>query len=424
MTPEEPSFGDEIIQDKVPEHTAPRRDFFRPWHRVRKEYIRSRQWNLLTERMVERYWKRELQQPEHEFSLDDSQASDLPFEPNANSFLKRPLKCLVIPGEDLLDLRALYRDLERLNCSIRYLGFNESGGSKQSDTQVHISNNAVTSLPRVWKDSMVLHDRFEAIAQSESQATRYLREYGPFHVVNLDLCGSLFPNTAKASGEYYEALGALLRYQCVRQNAEWLLFVTTMVEPSVVHAADFNKLCGPTRRNYDDHRRFAELIASQVPEGAFPASPLTIQFSSLSEEQMVRLFGLAFGKWLLTLCQGAQPKWTVAMRRSFVYSMNERKGAVMLSLAFEFKPNIAPPVDNTGMTAIRPSPNAFPSELECATKILESTANIRDVEAILAADPGLRDQLRDAQATLLEAAGYDRAAYLKWVADGEVSSGT
>ena len=323
----------------------------------------------------------------------------------------------------MLDLRALYRDVDDLNCTIRYLGFNESAGSTQAETQVHISNNALTSLPKIWKDSMVLHDRFEALAHPESQAMRYLKEYGPYHVVNLDLCGSIFPNTAKAPSEYYQALGEVLRFQCMRQNVEWLLFITTMVEPSIVHVDEFNKLCGPTRRNYDEHLEFAGLLECLIPPSTFPTTPPPpVDVSGLSEHQLVQLFGLAFGKWLLSFCQAAQPQWIVAMRRSFVYSMNDSKGAVMMSLAFELKPNILPPTDTTGMTTMQSVPKSFPSEVECAKKLVESVANIRNVEDILAEKPDLRNELRDAQALLLEEAGYDRDAYLKWVADGEPRS--
>jgi hypothetical protein len=40
------------------------------------------------------------------------------------------------------------------------------------------------------------------------------------------------------------------------------------------------------------------------------------------------------------------------MSRSFRYSINEEKGAVMLSLAFEMTPNFTPPVDATGMSKL------------------------------------------------------------------------
>jgi hypothetical protein len=173
---------------------------------------------------------------------------------------------------------------------------------------------------------------------------RYLKEYGPYHVVNLDLCGSMFPNTAKPPTEYYQALGEVLKFQCVRQNIEWLLFITTVVEPANVHVDELNKLCSPTRTNYDSHKDFAELLECLVPPSTFPtAPPPSIEVSELSEEQLV--------------------------------------------------------------------PN----------KLVESVANIRNVEDILANEPDLRSELRDAQARLLAMAGYDPEAYLKWVAEGEPS---
>jgi hypothetical protein len=97
------------------------------------------------------------------------------------------------------------------------------------------------------------------------------------------------------------------------------------------------------------------------------------------------------------------------MRRSFRYWINEEKGAAMLSLAFELKPNVAPPVDTTGMAKLELQPKKFPSESEIAIKLAESVANIRDVAAELSSDPAL------------ESAGYDRDAYLKWVSDGELN---
>jgi hypothetical protein len=94
----------------------------------------------------------------------------------------------------------------------------------------------------------------------------------------------------------------------------------------------------------------------------------------------------------------------------------------MLSLAFELKPNITPPTDASGMTTTtQPLPKPFPTEVECANKLVESVANIRNVEDILANEPDLRSELRDAQARLLAMAGYDPEAYLKWVAEGEPS---
>jgi hypothetical protein len=271
---------------------------------------------------------------------------------------------------------------------------------------------------------MVVRDQFEALGSPESMATQYLKRFGPYHVVNLDLCGSIFPNTVSDSAPFYEALAGLLRYQCREQRSEWLLFITTMVQPNVVHPERFNLLGQPTRRNYDQHPDFANLITGMIPEAAFPAAPPPpIDTAPLDNGQLIQLFSLAFGKWLLSFCQTAQPQWTVAMRRSFTYPMNEAEGAVMLSLAYELKPNLVPPVDPTGMTTPPVAPgNPFPTERDCAMKMITSVDGMRDVAAILAADAALKDQLRDAQARLLEAAGYDQEAYRAWVDDGEIPS--
>jgi hypothetical protein len=422
MSFQESDFVDDIIQDNLPVHTEPPRDTFHPWHRVRKEYIRRLQWNELTARMVKRTWRRQLHLEEHEWSFEERPDEEKNLQLPESVLLQRSLNCLMIPGEDLLDIRALWRDIQRLNCWIRYLGFNESEGSNQAGTRIHVSNNAVTSLPLMVRDSCVVRDRFEAVARENSQAWRYLKQYGPYHVVNLDLCGSLFPNTAKDPQEYYNALFRLLAYQFESQKTEWLLFITTMVEPAVVQAENLKVLCGPTRENYHKHKEFADRVLKLLPAEAFPSAESAVNVSVLDENQMVQLFGVAFAKWLLRLCQKAQPQWTVAMRRSYRYSINEDKGAVMLSLAFEMKPNIAPPVDSTGMSKLELQPKVFPSELECAVKLAESVANIRDIDAELVAKPGLKAELQEAQASLLESAGYDRAAYLKWVSEGEITS--
>jgi hypothetical protein len=416
-------FVDDIVQDQLPEHTAPSRDQFLPWHRVRKEFIRKYQWNDLTRRMIERYWKRELHQPEDEWTFDESGGEDAAVDIPGNVDLRRTLNCLVIPGSDLLDLRALWRDIHDLNCPIKYLGFNESQDSNQADTEVHISNNAVTSLRRVSRVSRVLRDRFETIALDNSQALRYLKEYGPYHVVNLDLCGSLFPNTDKSPQEYYDALHKLLAYQFEHQRSEWLLFVTTIVKPSSVDEEHMAKLCSATRENVTEHSEFADKAKSMFPPEMFANMPSALNLSALTPEQMVRLFGIAFGKWLIKLCQNATPQWTIAMRKSYSYSISKDFNATMLSFAFALKPNITPPQDTSGMTSIALSARRFPDERECAAKLLISVSNIRDVDNLLESEEQLKEALRDAQADLLGDAGYDRAAYLEWVSNGEVLAG-
>src|ERR1700728_1819274 len=146
MSSEGSDFIDDIVQDDLPTHTAPPRDKFLPWHRVKKEFIRRNQWNDLIARMIKRYWWQQLKRDAAVWSFDDAAGIDEAVQVPADIVLDRTLKCLVIPDEDLLDVRALWRDVNELNCRIQYLGFNESFGSDQKGTRVHVANNAVLSL--------------------------------------------------------------------------------------------------------------------------------------------------------------------------------------------------------------------------------------------------------------------------------------
>jgi hypothetical protein len=328
---------------------------------------------------------------------------------------------LVIPGDDLLDIRALWSEISPLDCFIHYLGFNEGHGSDEIGTKVHVANNAVTSLPGVVPDSHVLKDRFEAITGTNSVAYARLRNYGPYHIVNLDLCGSMFPNTAQNVQPYYEAIGSLLKYQFAAQKTNWLLFITTMIEPAIVDKEWMQRLCKPTRQNFDDNADFAAKMEGLLPRRSLDVEGMNVNIDALSEDEMIGLFGVALGKWLLHLGQSPSPKWTVAMRRSFRYSINKDKGAVMLSLAFEMTPNFAPPVDTTGMSKLEAEAKVFPSEVESAVKLAESVANITNVDEELAADAEMHAALRDEAADLLASAGFDREKYIQWVNEGESS---
>jgi hypothetical protein len=108
------------------------------------------------------------------------------------------------------------------------------------------------------------------------------------------------------------------------------------------------------------------------------------------------------------------------MRRSYQYSINDNKGAVMLALAFEFTPNITPPIDETGISNIDLTSKVFASEKDCAVKLVRSVAAILDIDAKLVAEPELKAKLTEDHAELLASAGFDRQSYLDWVAAGEV----
>ncbi len=417
MTDNSSDLSDDIVPE-APQHSSFERRFA-PWHKVRKEFVRKEQWNKFVIRYVRRYLKSELQtEGMSEWSADD-EASGIP----DTIKVAHPLKCLVIPGDDLLDIRSLWRDTESIRCYIRYLGFNEGQGSDQVGTRVHIAHNDVTSHKRVSTDSLVLHDRFQTVAKLNSQAYRYLKEIGPFHVVNLDLCDSLFPTTSCDLESYYEALHSISAFQMKGMATPWLLFITTEVAPNEVDASKLDMLCKPTKDNIQTHSDFADAMSGIVPTAVLnTGTSVPVDCSKLSGEQLVNLFGVAIGKALLKFCSTADPKWKVSMLGSYIYSINKMLNVSMLSLAFQFNPVTVPPQDSTGLSSIDlPNPTLF-DESELATNLVAAVRRISNIDELLDADADLKTQLTESSADLLASAGYDRDKYVQWVTDGEGTS--
>ena len=412
MTDASSELSDDIVPLE-PQHSSLERNFA-PWHKVRKEFIRKEQWNKLIIRYAVRYLKQELQ----EATGNDVWSADDDVKIPNSILIDRPLKCLVIPGDDLLDIRSLHRDTEGIQCYIRYLGFNYRQGSEQPNTRVHIAHNDVTSSHRVTNDSIVLPDLFQMVAKQNSQAYQYVKQLGPFHVVNLDLCDSLFPNKETDIQACYDGLHSITAYQMKEMAMPWLLFITTEVAPREVNPDQFDKLCNPTKTNMK-HESFRDALATIVPKESLDPNQ-QVDLAQLDDKQLVDLFGVAIGKALLSFCSSAGATWKLEMRGSHTYCINLDKGVSMLSLAFQFTPISQPPQDATGISTLKLNLPAPFDEAELAIKLVASVQKIKDVDTILKSDVELLESLLASSADLLESAGYERTAYIQWVHDGEL----
>lgn len=407
---------DDIVADSLPEPQLKAIPAFKPWHRVRKQFVRTEQWNKVVREMLRTDWKDTVERrpPSHigtplasaeleEWSIETSKQSD------------RPLRCLVLPGDDLLDMRSLCNDLADKHCFIKYLGYNVSHGSDQEGTRIHVANNAVTSHPRVLADSIVVQDRFEQISILKSKAYDYLKKYGPFHVVNLDFCDSLCPNTAADVSPLYKAIHALLSFQFSKTIQPWALFVTSHYDMSLLNVGGLKGLCKDLLNNTAQHSEFREAMESLSSVNGRDWEAM----DGLDKECVLSLFCIAFGKWLLSLAQKASPRWSMLMKNSYKYIIEQDSGAVIISLAFRFTANVNPPQDESVMSDFTPQVIVHPSELDCAMRILTCVSGLSDVDSRLKEDAGLYGNLKEAKANLMEAAGYSKRAYLEWVSAQE-----
>jgi hypothetical protein len=388
--------GDGIVPDELPKHSslsATLRKDFKPWHRVRKQFIRERQWNHEIRFLAQRYLRREV---------------------------NRPVRCLVLPGEDLLDVRCVWRGLQGEGCEIRFLGFNNAAMAQERRRHLDVAENAVTQLSKICKDSHVISDAFQNIARKSTNAFQSLRNYGPFDVVNLDLCDSLIPRGKPGEMEAnYSALHQLFCFQLERQRTPWLLFATTQVDRESANQPEINKLAQPLRENCNQHGNFADALEKLIPRAAFESTGHALDISGLDVNQLTNLFGVMLGKWLMRPLAQSSPRCSVKLLPSYRYTIRPDTNVAMLSVGFLITPHFAPPVDATGVSTVQTNVREFPGELESAIDLVGVAEGIKDVDAILAADAQLKDALTNSSADLLAEASYDRGEYMRWVADGE-----
>jgi hypothetical protein len=413
--------GDDIVQSELPTHVPlppALKTGFKPWHRVRKQFIRDKQWNPAIRFLAQRYLRKELQSEETRWSepnISEGAEASIP----ESVRIERPLRCFLLPGDDLLDIRALWKQLQDEGCFVKFLGFNKSLANNEHRRRVDVAESAVTQLPKMCKESQVTPDVFQDIGRENTQALRLFKRYGPYDVINLDLCDSLVPRNLAEMQANYTALHQIVRYQLENQKTPWLLFVTTQVDRSTANQPEVNKLAKPTRENCDGHAEFAAALERIIPGAAFRGDTHALDISELTASDLVQVFGVVLGKWLISVLANASPRCAVKLLTSYRYVIEPSTGIEMLSLSFQIAPHFAPPVDATGISTLQTTTQSFPTELETALEIVSIAARIRDVDQLLGGDAQLYSQLMNAKADLLAAAGYDRAAYLEWVVNGE-----
>ena len=160
-------------------------------------------------------------------------------------------------------------------------------------------------------------------------------------------------------------------------------------------------------------------MGTLVPSAVFQSAQNAFDLAHLNAAQLTQVFGVVLGKWLVAALRSASPRCSVKLLSSYRYVIRDDMGVEMLSLGFLITPHSTPPRDPTGLAAAQPSPAPPPTELDAALQFVEAARYIRDVDTLLSDDAQTREALTNATADLLETAGYDRAAYLQWVADGE-----
>lgn len=378
----EETFSDDIFGTDVYEAQRPSKKVFLPWHKPRKQFVRHFQWCELIARLLEG------------------------FQPEDNT-----LKYLGLPGIDLLDLRYFHSQIcEPKNLNLRFLGFN-SGASPTSNTnaELNISLDEVRRLPRIDARSDVIPDNFCRVAENDSIAWKKTKEFGPYDVVNLDLCDGFAAHEPSTNlNTHYKALNKIITLQARRKDP-WLLFLTTRTGKQDINEQVSNKLLDTYSNNLSNHPKFKE-DSKKFLNIEDNESLLEI---TATPDGHLSVFLVSLCKWMLGLALQQAPPCKIEVNSTIGYRVDMRaEHDDLVSIALKFEPTFGATHDPAGLSAVS---DPSPDEGNLAVKILGRVLKRKSADSILADNTGLHEEMITATEKLLELARYDVGAYRDWL---------
>ena len=356
---------------KISETTKEPREF-RPWHKPRKQWVRSCQWKNSLANLVAK--------PEYR---DITEISYFGF-----------------PGADCLDVRVLGKSLQNLGKKLCFYGLEtDEKSAVQAQT---ITESLLHDAPFISERSKIeASSSFELLQQTNSKLTAEVLDREPFHIINLD-----FVDSVLSGQNTMPALNNLLRYQFERQYDPWMLFLTTRYDAQANPVKSLEAYVGVLEKNLTDHPEFNTAVNQSI----FNLDPATVWDSQsllATADHFENILLLSFLKWVL---KNAHEKH-VKMRLHPVahYKVRERtEKSDMCSLVIEFN-KVNHPTDATGINQAAP---AIESELDFALRFVPRIHGARDIDHLMKIDQPLFDRMKAEMITLLdECGGYNTSAY-------------
>ncbi|MCS3780349.1 PP_RS20740 family protein [Tsukamurella ocularis] len=356
---------------------------FKPWHRPRKHYVRVRQWQSEIEYLVR----------------------DLKSKGRWSS----ELRYLTLPGSDLLDIRHLLATVcAQGSIRMRYLGFNSAADVSGEQATVIGSQFAMNRRDLVDEESEVVPNDFRLVGDVRSEPSRRVRRAGPFHVINLDLCGGFAGKQSETSGmpNYFAALQAVLDGQrnC---DHEFLLLITSRMDQDSVDEPKLASLTTIVQEVFDSCEAYAD---SLVEAWALPGNREAVA-ESLSS---VELFMLGISQWIVRA--GLDAGLRASVRGVMTYRVGGGVGDDnIVSLAIRFRPQRYLRPDSSGLIYTgRAEVPIKDKECESSTGIPGRISGRTMVDDAIRAD-GSYQECVTGTADLLVDAGYSREDYVSWV---------
>ena len=408
--------NDDFEVGSVPEARVVAERFHRklkPWHKPRKQLVR-RAWRDNVSRLM----------------------SDLTWPLGA----ERVLRYFTLPAPEMLDIRTLVGPAREKQYKVQYVGFTDARNGSQDDAQFRLAQNALRVQDDwVHSDSNILYYKLEELAHgTRPVAKAKLKDYGPFHVVNFDLCDYLLAPGDNA--KLLESLAHILDIQTSRQKDDWLLFIATRFDAANTCPEKFAMLRQVIESNCAESAEFQTGLETLLKVAAGTFSQVLADPSAVNQEQLCAAISVGLTKWLATVLAKAVPPFQLDMMKSYVYAV-EGSTQDMLSFVYRCRyRGTAAPANEAVIAAVGAKPNAAPLstvestvgytkqstaapapapslEVEAALKAIKKTSGLLDLDKQLRDYPNELISLGDETKALLREANYSEevlAEYDAW----------
>ena len=371
----------EIDEDAVPVEL----NQLQPWHKPRKQYIRERQWLHFARRLLER----EKGYPEL----------------SAGSNSRPEVRYLMLPGIDFLDARILAELCKELDCDLTTTGFIDAGTGNPHVARAKVREKSLIDLGLITKDSMLYSRPIQAIKQYNGVYRDFERK-GPFHVINLDACGSIAKPSQSDSNRLIDSIHRIVEFQLSSKSRPWLLFLTTDARSQSVDDDVLLKFQSRLLSNANENPDFRSTLQSTF--GGTNRNIQTTVSNMFNSQGMtfLRSFALGFAKWMIHLVKGKG--WNVKMHSTFCYSTNydvEQRVPTIVSLAFEFVPPPTALLDPMNVSRAKPATGGKPNDT--AVRAAGKVRDMEDLDVKMESNPILRSDMARKTKNLLKEAGYN-----------------
>lgn len=390
--------ADESLPPEIEAGAVPiRLDALFPWHRPRKQKVRQDQWVGLATTLVQKLQSQSVLVP-RQVTLPDG----------SSQIVAPEFRYLTLPGLDYLDVRMIGEMCNGRNVRLTSVGFLSDAVEAPIMARARVREVGLIQAGFISDTSITLPRGLETVCGSDGGTMKELRRRAPFHVVNIDACGSIAPRRAAHSGRLIDAIHKLVELQLSKANHRWLLFVTVDAREGDMDPATFDQLCDAIRENAAGDPEFRDGVLEFLAPGAPDVDTAIGAARTGGARPFLDVFALGLSKWLLHLAQIKQ--WSVRLKPSHCYSTRpaDDPEPSMCSLALEFIPPPTALPDPFGVSRQAPAPGGSP--VNASLQILAGAIGMDDLDAVLEADPEESGRLNEATRRLLAEVGYEESA--------------